>query len=128
MKLLLDTSLLLWAAGQPGKLSEEAQQLIASTDNRLLFSPASLLKVAARRAAGRDDLRVDLRLLRRGLRDNGYDELPLTVDHALAADALPPLHPDPFDRLLIAQAAVEGIVLLTMNVTLAGYGAPVRVV
>jgi PIN domain nuclease of toxin-antitoxin system len=86
MKLLLDTHLLLWAAGEPGQLPAPARALIADPGNELIFSAASLWEIAIKRRLGRNDFRVDPRLLRRGLRDNGYLELPVTSEHALAID------------------------------------------
>ena len=74
MKLLLDTHLLLWVAGQPDRLSQAARQLIEDKENELIFSTASLWEVVIKRGLGRDDLKVDPRLLRRGLLDNGYSE------------------------------------------------------
>lgn len=126
MKLLLDTQLLLWAAGQPKRLSKIATKLLQSPDNELLFSAASLWEIAIKRGLGRDDFRVDPRLLRRGLLDNGYTELPISSQHAVSIDTLPPLHKDPFDRLLLAQALTEGITLLTSDAQLALYPGPVR--
>jgi PIN domain nuclease of toxin-antitoxin system len=75
---------------------------------------------------GREDFKVDPRLLRRGLLDNDYRELPILSEHAIAIDALPPIHKDPFDRMLIAQATVEGITLLTADVQLSKYPDPVQ--
>jgi PIN domain nuclease of toxin-antitoxin system len=66
--------------------------------------------------------------LRRGLLDNGYSELPISSEHVVAIDTLPPIHKDPFDRVLVAQALVEGITLLTTDAVVAGYPAPVRAV
>lgn len=126
MKLLLDTHLLLWAAGEADKLPLAALAEIENADNELLFSAASLWKVAIKRGLGRTDFTVDPRLLRRGLMDNGYNELPVTGEHAVAVDGLPPIHKDPFDRILIAQSIVEGITLLTVDEMLARYPAPVR--
>ena len=126
MKLLLDTHLLLWAAGQPEKLSTEARKLLNDPRNELLFSAASLWEVAIKATLGREDFRVEPRLLRRGLLDNGYVELPITSLHAVAIDGLPPLHKDPFDRLLLAQALSEGITFLTSDARLARYPGPVR--
>jgi PIN domain nuclease of toxin-antitoxin system len=126
MKLLLDTHLLLWAAGQPERLSPAARGLLADPDNELLFSPASLWEIAIKRDLGREDFRVEPRLLRRGLLDNGYTELPITSQHAVHIDILPPLHKDPFDRLLLAQALSEGITLVTSDAQVARYPAPVR--
>lgn len=128
MKLLLDTHLLLWAATTPEHLSPLARQLIESADNELLFSAASLWEVAIKAGLGRADFQVDARLLRRGLLDNGYAELPIGSNHAVAVAALPPIHKDPFDRLLIAQATVEGITLLTADALVAQYPGPVRLV
>ena len=126
MKLLLDTHLLLWAAGEPGRLSAEVCALIEAPENELLFSAASLWEIAIKRGLGREDFRVDVRLLRRGLLDNGYGELPVGSDHAVAIEGLPPIHKDPFDRLVVAQALVEGITLLTSDERVAQYPGPVR--
>ena len=128
MKLLLDTHLLLWAAGAPKKLGLKARRLIVDTDNELMFSAASIWEVAIKRALGRADFQVDTRLFRRGLIDNGYVELPVFSAHAVAVEALPPIHKDPFDRLLVAQSLIEGIVLLTGDTTVAQYGGSVRLV
>lgn len=126
MKLLLDTQLLLWAAGQVEKLPIAALGLIEDPRNELLFSAASLWEITIKRGLGREDFRVDPHLLRRGLLDNGYAELPVTGVHALAVDTLPPIHKDPFDRILVAQALSEGIVLLTADSLVAQYPGPVR--
>lgn len=126
MKFLLDTHLLLWAAGQPGKLSARARKLLNDPGNELLFSAASLWEIAIKKTLGREDFRVEPRLLRRGLLDNGYVELAITSLHAVGLDGIPPLHKDPFDRLLLAQAIGEGITLLTSDATLARYPGPVR--
>lgn len=126
MKLLLDTHLLLWAAAQPDQLSAAARELIEDPHNELLFSAASLWEVAIKNSLGRDDFSVNPRLLRRGLLDNGYQELPITSEHSVSIDLLPPIHKDPFDRLLVAQAIVEGILLLTSDDLLATYPGPIR--
>lgn len=126
MKLLLDTHVLIWAAGLPDRLSAEARALIADADNELFFSAASLWEIAIKSGLGREDFAVDARLLRRGLIDNGYSELPLASEHAVAIDGLPPIHKDPFDRLLIAQAMVEGVTLLTADEVVARYPGPIR--
>jgi PIN domain nuclease of toxin-antitoxin system len=125
MKLLLDTHVLLWAAGQPERLSSSARDLLDAPEHELLFSAASLWEVAIKRGLGREDFRVDPGLLRRGLLDNGYQELPITSAHAVMVDRLPPLHKDPFDRLLLAQADVEGISLVTADEAVARYPGPV---
>ena len=126
MKFLLDTQLLLWVAGQPDRLSAAAQKVLGDARNEFLFSAASLWEVAIKHTLGRADFRVDPRLLRRGLLDNGYAELAITSQHAVSIDALPPRHKDPFDRLLLAQAMIEGITLLTTDAQLTRYAGPVR--
>ncbi|MHB8987307.1 MAG: type II toxin-antitoxin system VapC family toxin [Desulfobulbia bacterium] len=126
MKLLLDTHLLLWAAGSPARLSETARLLLEDQQNQLLFSAASLWEIVIKRGLGRSDFQVDARVLRRGLLDNGYEELAITSEHAVAIDSLPFIHKDPFDRLLVAQATVEGIILLTADALVAQYPGPVR--
>jgi PIN domain nuclease of toxin-antitoxin system len=128
MKLLLDTHLLLWAAGEPKRLSKQARTLIDNPDNELLFSAASLWEVAIKRGLGREDFKVDARLLRRGLLDNGYSELPIISDHVVATESLPPIHKDPFDRVLVAQATVEGVTLLTIDPLVAQYPGPIKTV
>ena len=126
MKLLLDTQILLWAAGQPERLPPAARKLLNDRRNELLFSAASLWEIAIKNTLGRDDFRVEPRVLRRGLLDNGYAELPITSEHAVNIDSLPRLHKDPFDRILLAQAISEGITLLTTDAQVARYGGPVR--
>lgn len=126
MKLLLDTHLLLWAAARPARLPAVARQMIEDDANAPMFSVASIWEVVIKRGLDRPDFQVDARLLRRGLLDNGYDELPILGSHAAAVGGLPPIHKDPFDRVLIAQALVEGILLLTVDPLVGQYPAPVR--
>src|SRR6202045_2732811 len=125
MKLLLDTLLLLWAAGEPRRLSKPARTLIGDPDNELLFSAASLWEVVIKRGLGREDFAADARLLRRGLLDNGYSELPIVSGHVVAIDSLPPIHKDPFDIILVAQATVEGVTLLTNDSLVSQYPGPI---
>lgn len=89
MKLLLDTHLLLWAAGSPWLLPVAARPLLEQTQNELLFSAASLWEIAIKNAFGRSDFQVDARVLRRGLLDNGYQELVITSEHAVSIASLP---------------------------------------
>lgn len=128
MKLLLDTHVLLWAAGQPERLSAQATELIQDSGNEPLFSAASLWEIAIKCGLGRPDFRVDPHLLRRGLIENGYRELPIDSRHAVAVNDLPPIHKDPFDRMLVAQSRVEGILLLTSDELVARYAGPIRLV
>ena len=123
MKLLLDTHMLIWAAA--GTLPKEAETLIADGNNTLFFSPASLWEIGIKQSLGRSDFRVDAAVLRRGLIDNQYQELPITGQHALAVSDLPSIHKDPFDRILLAQARHEGFSLLTSDSLLREYPGPV---
>lgn len=126
MKLLLDTQLVLWAAGTPRRLSHAARKLIDDPRHVLCFSAASLWEITIKSSLDREDFRVDARVLRRGLLDNGYIEVPITSEHAVAVASLPPLHRDPFDRLLVAQATLEGITLVTADEMVAQYPGPIR--
>lgn len=128
MKLLLDTHVLLWAAGSPDQLPPDARTLLEDTSNELVFSAASLWEITIKRSLGRPDFQVDARVLRRGLLDNGYLELSITSEHAVFIDSLPTIHKDPFDRILVAQATVEGITLLTADALVAQYPGPIRAV
>ncbi len=131
MRCLLDTQLLLWAAVSDDAmeitsgLSTAATALIDDPANELIFSAASIWEVAIKAGRGRPDFAVNPYLLRRSLLDNGYTELPVTGAHAAAVVALPDHHRDPFDRLLVAQATVEGVTLMTADAKLAGYPGPV---
>ena len=128
MKLLLDTHLLLWAASDPARLSSAAQDYLNDANNELFFSAASLWEVAIKSTLGRDDFCVDVRLLRRGLMDNGYNEITITGEHTMFITHLPPIHKDPFDRLLVAQSRVEGVLLLTADSWVAQYQGSVELV
>lgn len=94
--------------------------------NELLFSAASLWKISIKRDLGQDDFRLEPRLLRRGLLDNGCGELSITSEHAVTVGGLPPIHKDPFDRMLVAQSLVEGVTLVTTDPVIAQYPCPVR--
>jgi PIN domain nuclease of toxin-antitoxin system len=122
LNLLLDTHLLLWAASKPKRLSAKARTLLLDPANHLLFSAASLWEVSIKNGLERSDFNVDPRRLWRMLLVNGYRELPITSEHTIAVNELPPLHKDPFDRILVAQARVEGLLLLTVDKTVAKYG------
>ena len=106
--------------------SKPARILLDDLQNELLFSAASLWEIAIKNAIGRDDFQLDVRLFRRGLRENGYTELAISCEHASNLDVLPPIHRDPFDRILVAQALSEGLVLLTADAVVAQYPGAVR--
>ena len=124
MRLLLDTHVLLWAAGAPERIPERRRLLLENESNELAFSSASIWEVVIKRGLGRKDFRVDPERLRRLLVAHGYLELPVTSDHALGVSALPALHRDPFDRILLAQARAEELCLLTADRKLLQYGEP----
>ena len=128
MKVLIDTYLLIWAANEPEKLSEKARALMTNPEHELFFSAASIWEIAIKNGLGRDDFKVDARVLRRGLLDNDYTELPITSAHAVFVENLPLIHKDQFDRILVAQATAEGITLLTADSTVARYPGPIELV
>ena len=123
---LLDTHLLLWFAVEPDRLAEPLQQALLDRQQPFLFSVASLWEVAIKSSFGRSSFQVDAKSLRHGLLAEGLQELPLAVDHCLAVQHLPWVHRDPFDRLLVAAARVEGLRLLTADRTLLAYGPEVH--
>jgi len=123
---LVDTHIALWAAHGDPRLPQRARALISDSRNLMLLSVASTWEMTIKAGRNRDDFRIDVPALRAGFLANGWTELPITGDHALAVGALPPIHGDPFDRLLIAQARVEGARLLTADRALSGYGDPVE--
>lgn len=128
MKLLLDTHILLWAAGQPENLSDAARTMLLDPRNTLFFSAASIWEIVIKRGIGRDDFKVDPYRLRKMLVVNGYTELSITAEHVLRVDPLPMFHKDPFDRLLVAQARSEAMQLLTVDSAIIQYGEDVLAV
>jgi PIN domain nuclease of toxin-antitoxin system len=123
MKLLLDTHILLWAAVD--NMPEKIRNYIVNGQNMLLFSPASIWEITIKQSLGRPDFKIDSTMFHRALLDNGYHELSITCPHVLAIRDLPPLHKDPFDRILLAQAKAEGLSLLTADMIVAKYPGPV---
>jgi len=125
---LLDTHLLLRAAAGDPRLPADAGRRLQDDRTQPLFSAASIWEVVIKTGLGREDFQVDAAVLRRGLLDNGYQELPITSAHTLAVGRLPNHHRDPFDRIIAAQANEEGIELLTTDQTLAAYPGPITLV
>jgi PIN domain nuclease of toxin-antitoxin system len=126
MKFLLDTHFILWLPIGGRGIRRNARALLGSSDNEFLFSVASLWEIALKRARYRNTFGFDVREIRFQMIENGYEELPISGKHVLGMEALAPIHKDPFDRLLIAQAIVEGITLLTVDATVARYPGPIR--
>jgi PIN domain nuclease of toxin-antitoxin system len=125
MKFLLDTHLVLWAFFDQKRLSVQARSVLEDRQSRLVFSTASLWKIAIKRGLGKKGFQFDPRILRRAILDDGYEELAVLGQHAVAVDSLAPIHKDPFDRMLIAQAMAEGITLLTADPVIARYPGPI---
>ncbi len=125
MTLLLDTHLLLWLALRRRMLSPLAIELIENPSNSLYFSVVNLWEIAIKRGLGRDSL-IEPRTLRRNLIKNGYQELTVESEHAFQLSVLPHFHRDPFDRMLISQATVENMTLITSDSTVASYPGPIQ--
>lgn len=130
MNYLLDTHLLLWLGSHtPGNLSPALHQIVSNAHHQLYFSAASVWEVAIKNGLNKPSFSVNPHVFRSALLQHGYRELPITSAHAAAVSGLASHHNDPFDRILIAQATVEGIVLLTNDQTVASYqGHPIQLV
>jgi len=128
MTILLDTHVLLWAAGLPERLPPATRAAIEDPEMDMFYSAASLWEIAIKSGLGRSDFSVDPRVLRHRLRINGYTEVPVTSAHVAAVDLLPPVHRDPFDRLLVAQAQIEGLMLWTADAVVGRYSGPIRLI
>jgi len=125
LNLLLDTHILLWALNDAKELGPAARSMIDAAD-RVYVSSASFWEVAIKVSVGK--LAIDLDRLNRQAQAAGFEPLPVTWLHALAVGGLPPLHRDPFDRMLVAQALSEPLHFLTHDELLAGYGTFVTLV
>jgi PIN domain nuclease of toxin-antitoxin system len=128
LRILFDTHLVVWAAYAPAKLPRLARDHLDHAATTPVVSVVTIWEVAIKAARGRADFEADPHVLRRAMADHGWEELPVTGEHALAVTALPALHGDPFDRMLVAQATAEGMPLLTADKTVARYPGPVRLV
>ncbi|MBX9701588.1 MAG: type II toxin-antitoxin system VapC family toxin [Acetobacteraceae bacterium] len=128
MLVLLDTHLILWGAAEPHRLPAAARARIEDPATHLAFSVVAIWEVSIKLARRRPGFLFDPARLRTLLLANGYREIDITGAHALAVRDLPRVHGDPFDRILIAQARVEGATLLTVDAAMARYGAPVELV
>jgi PIN domain nuclease of toxin-antitoxin system len=126
VKYLLDTHLLLWASQASPRLSRTALELLEDPDNELNFSVASIWEFGIKYAKAPHQFDIRPNELRAALLKNGYEELEISGKHVLAVSNLPSLHSDPFDRLLLAQSAAEGITLVTSDEKVAQYPGAVR--
>ena len=125
---LLDTQLLLWWAADPGQLPTRFAESLQNPDQPVVFSVVSLWEVAIKASLRRSDFQVDALALRQGLRANGFSELPITAEQVMAVQAVPWIHRDPFDRLLVAVSQIEGLPLFTADESLSHYGPGIHVV
>jgi PIN domain nuclease of toxin-antitoxin system len=122
VRLLLDTHALLWAATDDERLSPAAREAVADPANELLFSAVSAFEIAVKVALGKLDLpEAPATFIGVRVAAFGLQLLPVTVEHAIEAGALPPIHGDPWDRLLIAQARIEDVPILTADSIISRY-------
>jgi len=126
VKLLLDTHVLLWALGAPHRLPAAVATDLSDPANEVLFSAVSIWEIAIKAGQGRASFANDARRVAQEARAVGFVELPVTAQHAAAVQGLPPVHGDPFDRLLLAQALCEPAHLVTADGQIARYAAPLR--
>ena len=126
MQLMLDTHLLVWAMGEPERLDLALVRLLEDPMNTPVFSVASLWELVIKRGLDRPDFQLESPVLRQALLEAGWRELPVEAHHVLVVGQLPALHRDPFDRLLLAQAQADGLLLITADQQLAQYPGPVR--
>ena len=122
MRLLLDTHIALWAIVDDPRLAGAARELIEAPSNDVAVSAASLWEIAIKHALRRGDMPVSAADALGWFRDAGYALLDITPEHAAAVETLPPIHADPFDRLLIAQALSEAMALVSNEAVFDGYG------
>lgn len=122
MKLLLDTHAFIWWFNEPEKLSTKALTLLTDGGNDLILSVASIWEMQIKVQLGKLKFTVSLReLVESHEQKNGVQVLPVELEHVLTLDTLPPYHKDPFDRLLVAQASVEGASLISSDPVFSSY-------
>jgi PIN domain nuclease of toxin-antitoxin system len=128
VRILVDTHLLLWAVASSRRLPKGARAAILDPSNEVFYSAASVWEVALKSGVRRRDFTVNASAFVRALVRGGFVELPVTAIHASRVAALPAVHRDPFDRLLVAQALAEPMTLLTNDPVLHGYGPLIELV
>lgn len=121
MRLLLDTHVALWAIADSSRLTRQAREYILAAGNEIYVSAATLWEIAIKHALGRERMPVSAAEAGYYFSQAGYINLPVTSAHAVQVADLPPVHADPFDRMLAAQAIYEPLHLLTHDKTLAAY-------
>jgi len=128
MRLLVDTHVMLWALAEPARLGPEARALLEDPANEVLFSAASIWEIAIKASLGRADFPFQPTRIAQEALALGFIELPVAWAAAARVAELPFHHRDPFDRILVAQALTEPVVLLTVDRKLLGYSDLVRLV
>ena len=128
MRLLLDTHVLLWAVAASRRLPKAARALIQDEENEVFYSAASVWEISIKASLRRSDFKIDVEQFHASLPEAGFSELAVRAAHAVAVSKLPDLHRDPFDRMLVAQALLEPLVLVTNDESLAKSPAPVRMI
>jgi PIN domain nuclease of toxin-antitoxin system len=123
MRLLLDTHVFIWACDTPGKLTAKTRAVVAEPASDVFVSAASLWEMAIKAALGR--VRFPMERMTEIVAEMGFDALSMTMQHALEAGGLPRHHDDPFDRMLIAQARLDGLTLVTLDRQFASYDVPI---
>lgn len=122
MNLLLDTHIALWALSGDSKLPAAAEKMITDEANRVFFSIASMWEISIKHALKPDRMPLSGTEFLHYCEQAGYERLSIHERHVLALESLPPLHADPFDRILVAQAQADGLLLVTHDAVLAAYG------
>lgn len=115
MNYLLDTHILLWTLIDPDRVPARMRRIVEDTGNRVWFSAASIWEIAIKHSLAKPEFAMEAATIWKAARETGLDELAVTAEHAIGVDALPWLHRDPFDRLLVAQAHTEDMKLLSVD-------------
>ena len=124
MRVLLDTHIALWAVVGSKRLAPQARDAILAADE-VFVSTASLWEIAIKHGLGRGGMPISSAQALQAFNDAGYRLLDIRPEHALAVERLPPIHNDPFDRILVAQALVEPLTLITRDASVASYSAAI---
>jgi PIN domain nuclease of toxin-antitoxin system len=127
MRILLDTNIFLWAILDDAKLSKNSRELLLHADS-IYVSSASIWEIAIKKSLGKIDTNNDLGALAEAIEASGFHEVPVTSQHAASVYSLPPIHRDPFDRILIAQAICEPLIFVTADKLLGEYSHLIKVV
>jgi PIN domain nuclease of toxin-antitoxin system len=128
VRYLLDTNVLVMTLGYPGRLPEEAATILADPEPEIWFSAVNIWEIGIKTSLGRADFTLNPHVARATTLSLGFVEVAVDGAQAAAASDLPPIHADPFDRLLVAQALLTGTTLLTTDSTVARYQGPIRLV